>query len=160
MANSKEQAVIDFLLTFSYIAENPTFFNFTEAEADNKGIITVSNDITLNKTFIDGSVLKRYTFTIVDFKAITYQAIPTLAGYTSENLDNYLDVQTIVDWIEEQANNRNYPDLGEKCTVDKMYCTTDTPNMNGIDNTLKPNLAKYSVTIIIEYLDESKCICK
>ena len=65
MANiDKNQAVIDFLLTCPSIANSYLYFNFTQAEDNNKQIMTLANEKVLNKSFIDGSVLKQYTFTI------------------------------------------------------------------------------------------------
>lgn len=62
----KNQAVIDFLLKCPQIKENPLFFNFAEAKDNNKQIVTIANDKSVNKGFVDGSVLRRYTFTIID----------------------------------------------------------------------------------------------
>lgn len=152
----KNQAVIDFLLTCPQLSQNPVFFNYINAKDDNKQIITLSNDISLNETYIDGGVLKRYSFTLIDFKSITDMAIPKAEGYTSENVEDMLDVQTIIDWVTEQADARNYPDFGDDYIIDSMRVLTDNPNLNGIDTTATPALAKYSFTVQIDYLDNSK----
>lgn len=154
----KNQAVIDFLMNCPIIAANPVYFNFTEAEDNNKSIIITANDKALSRPFIDGSIEKRYTFTIIDFKSIVDQALPVVAGYTSENVADMMDVQSIIDWIDEQADLHNYPDFGEKCIIDGMRTATDNPNLNGVDSNMRPKLAKYSIAIIIDYLDTSKQI--
>ena len=152
----KNQAVIDFLLDCPAIADNPLFFNFLQAQDENKQIIAQANDSTLNKRYLDGSVLKRYTFTIIDFRSVTYQAIPKLAGYTNENVEELLDVQGIIDWINEQADAGNYPDFGEDCIIDSMKTTSENPNLNGVDTQVTPALAKYSMSIQIDYIDTTK----
>ena len=109
----KNQAVIDFLMQCQTIANNPLFFNFLNAKDNSKQVIADSNDIALNKTFIDGSVLKRYTFTIIDFRSVTYLPIAKVpAGTTTttapdtrvnENIEELFNVQGIMDWVNEQA---------------------------------------------------------
>lgn len=154
----KNQAVIDFLLQCPQIKDNPLFFNYGEAKSDNKQIVTVANDKSVSKEYIDGSVLKRYTFTIIDHKSITAQALVDIAGLKNESVEEMFDVQGIIDWIEEQEDRQNYPDFGEKCQIDRMWAATDTPTLNGIDTSIKPAIAKYSVSVIIEYLDISRAI--
>lgn len=156
----KNQAIIDFLIQCPPIASNPLFFNLINAKDNNKQIITAANDKATDKKYIDGSVLKRYSFTIIDFKSITYNAIVKQAGYSNENVEDLLDVQAIADWITEQADSRIYPNFGEDCIIEDMKVLTDSPNLNGIDYSVKPSLAKYSLTIQIEYLDTSKVLWK
>ncbi|MBO6252311.1 MAG: hypothetical protein J6O49_01475 [Bacteroidaceae bacterium] len=157
MANvDKNQAVIDFLLTCPAIRDSYLYFNFTQAEDNNKQIITLANEKALHKHFIDGSVEKQYTFTIIDFKAVTPK--PVVEGRVDENVDDMVQVQDIIDWVTEQSDNRNYPDFGEDNEVEDIRALTDNPNLNGIDSTMSPALAKYSISIQIDYLDTSKVI--
>lgn len=154
----KNQAVIDFLMTCPYVQAHPMFFNFINAKDDNKQFLTTTNDKAVNRPFIDGSVLKRYTFTIVDYKSIAYNALVTIAGYPDENVEDMFQVQSLIDWITEQADAHNYPDFGENCIIDDMKALSENPSLNGIDTSVKPTLAKYSVSIQIDYLDTSKKI--
>ena len=154
----KNKAVIDYLLTCDYIKNSPLFYNFGEAKDDNKQVITHANDKRVDTPFIDGSVRKQYTFTIVDYKSVAYKAVPRREGATDENLENALEVQQIIDWIAEQEEEHNYPDFGSKCSIQEIEAVTDQPNMNGIDKAITPALAKYSVSIRIDYIDYSKTI--
>lgn len=161
----KNQAVIDFLMGCDTIANNPLFFNFLNAKDNSKQIITEGNETLLNKKFIDGSVLKRYTFTIIDFRSVTYLPIPKTPQTTTttevpvnENVEELLDVQGIMDWINQQADAQNYPDFGNYCTIEDMRTTSENPNLNGIDTQVSPALAKYSISIQIDYIDTSKAI--
>ena len=159
MANvDKNQAVIDFLITCPAIQDSPLYFNFLNAKDGNKQFLTGVNDKLMSKPYIDGSVMKRYTFTIVDYRSVAYQAVVKQAGFPNENVDEMFDVQAVMDWIEEQADARNYPDFGEDCIVDDMKTLTDNPNLNGVDTSVTPALAKYSMSIQIDYLDKSKAI--
>lgn len=156
----KNQAIIDFLIQCPQVRDNPLFFNFINAKDENKQIVTLSNDRSLNQSYVDGSVLKRYTFTLIDFKSVAYRAIVKESGYTDENVEDMLDAQSIIDWVEAQADEGNYPDFGETCIIDDMRTTTTNPNLNGVDTSVTPALAKYSISIQIDYLDISKVIWK
>jgi len=161
----KNKAVVNFLLTCDYIKNHPSFFNFGQAKADNKQIVTTATDIRVNEPFIDGSIKKRYTFTIIDYKSIAYNAIvlrtvDDVTNPVSENLDNAFEAQQVADWITEQSSLRNYPDFGSDYVIDDMLVVTDQPNMNGIDRAVTPALAKYSISIRIDYIDYSKAIWK
>lgn len=156
----KNKAIVDFLLGCSYISDNPLFYGFGEVESDNKQLVTIANDTSVNVPFIDGSIRKRYTFTIIDYKAVAFRAISTREGASDENLENALEAQQIIDWVEEQADARNFPDFGDDCTIDSMKVVTDQPNANGVDRAVTPALAKYSVSIRIDYIDYSKAIWK
>jgi hypothetical protein len=157
-ATDKNQAVIDFLLQCPAIYNNQLYFNFLNAQDESKQMITQANDVALNKKYIDGSVLKRYTFTLVDFRSVVFQPLPKVEGYTSENVEEMLDVQGIIDWVNEKADAQEYPDFGENCFIDNMKTTSDNPNLNGVDTTVTPALAKYSMSIQIDYIDTTKQI--
>lgn len=158
MQVDKNQAIIDFLMNCPQLANNPLFFNAINAKDDNKEIITQSNDASTNTRYIDGSVLKRFTFTIIDFRSLSYEPIPKVEGHVSENVEDIIDVQAIMDWVNEQADDENYPNFGDTCLIDSMRTTSDNPNLNGVDTQVAPALAKYSMSIQIDYIDTSKAI--
>ena len=158
MSIDKNQAVIDFLLECPTIANNPLFFNFLNARNDDKQIVTQSNDTALDKRYVDGSIKKRYIFSIIDFRSVAYQPIPKVIGYTSENVEEMFDVQGIVDWVNEQNDLQNYPDFGTDCIIESMQTTASNPSLNGVDVSVTPALAKYSISIQIDYIDSSRAI--
>lgn len=153
-AIDKNQAVIDFLLTCPAVRNSYLYFNFTSAEDNNKQIVTLANEKTRNRRYIDGSIDKQYTFTLIDFKAMTPK--PIVEGRIDENVDDMLQVQELIDWVTEQNDNKVYPDFGETCIIDEMRVLTENPRLNGIDSNVSPALAKYSISIQIDYLDISK----
>lgn len=153
MAADKNQSIIDYLSQCDAVKSNPLFFNFISAKEDNKQIITNSNEKILDKTFVDGSVLKRYTVTFIDFKSVVYQAIPKVPGYPNENVQELFDVQGILDWVNENNRNRVFPDFGSDCDIQSIEALTDNPTLNGVDSNVSPPLAKYSFAIKVEYID-------
>lgn len=168
MAN-KEQAVLNFLFQCPQIKDNPLFFNFINAKPDNKQFVTMGNESSVHRPYINGSVMKRFTFTLIDFRSTTYQAIPKVIVTTTttgvepvpilnENVEEYVDVQGIIDWVQDKADSHEFPYFGEDCIIDSMKVLTDNPVLNGVDTQVKPALAKYSFSIQIDYIDYSKAI--
>ena len=157
MSIDKNQAVIDFLATYPDIQVNPLFFNFINAKDNNIQFLTSSNDKSLNRRYIDGSVLRRYEFTLLITKSITDLAI-VMGELSNENIEDIADIQSIMDWINEQNDNQNYPNFGEKCVIEDMHTLTDNPSLDGINTEVTPALALYSMSIGIDYIDYSKVI--
>lgn len=153
----KNLAIIKFLLDCPTIQENPLFFNFANEEDGNNHFITESDSV--KKPFIDGSVLKQYTFSIANYSYVSHNAIIDNDGNISdENLENMAKVQDILDWINEQSDKQNYPDFGENCVIEEMNTLTTDPDIDGIDTSVNPPIARYSVGVKLLYLDNSKKI--
>lgn len=157
----KNQAIIDYILTCPKLKGSPMYFNFINAKDNTNQILTTADDIRLNQAYIDGSVNRRYTFTIMTFRSISDMAIVQgMLGYPNENVEDLSDVQLIIDWIAEQRIAHSYPDFGEDCAIDDIYTTTDTPRLEGINTELTPPLAMYSISIQVDYLDKSQMLWK
>lgn len=156
--STKNQAVIDFICTYPYVQDSPLFFNFINAKTDNIQFLTSSNDVSLNKQFVDGSVLRRYTFTLAITKSMSDLAIVKEAGISNENVEDIEEIQTFMDWINDQDEARNYPDFGSDCVIDEMHTLTENPNLDGINTEVTPALAMYSVQIKIDYIDYTKIL--
>lgn len=170
----KNQAIINYLIQCPQILNSPLYFNLIEAEDDNIQIVTTSEDKAMTRPYIDGSVAKRYTFNLIIFKSISDLEIaktlpptpytdssggqPTPIQPMNENVDDLAQAQALIDWIDEQNDNRNFPDFGETCFIDDIQTTTDTPQFDGINDELSPQLAMYSIAIVINYIDKSKMI--
>lgn len=152
----KNRAVLDYLIQCPAILNSPLYFNFIKAEDDTNQFITESNDVYTNTRYIDGSVLKVYTFTIITYKSIRDIPVAKYTGYPNENLSELFDAQALIDWIAEQEELHNYPDFGSECEMDSIRATSENPKFEGINEEITPNLAIYSVSIEIRYLDNSK----
>lgn len=158
MATDKNQAVIDYIITCPTILNSPLYFNFINAKDDTNQFFTESTDTYSNKPFIDGSVEKIYTFTILTFKSAADIAVVKQSGYENENLSDMSDIQKLIEWIAEQNKLRNFPNFGEDCIIDSISTTTDAPKFEGIDEQITPPLAVYSTSIQIKYIDISNLI--
>lgn len=150
--------MIDYLLTCNDIASGSLFFNYAEESESAYSFLTVADDKDLQKPYIDGSVMKRYTFQFMCYKPLSNNPLVNEAGFADENMKNLEEVQHILDWVEEQESLRNYPDFGNSVLPDRIYCMTDDPNLFEIDTESDPALAKYSVIVRFEYLDKTKML--
>jgi hypothetical protein len=152
----KNQAVIDYIIKCPTIKYSPLYFNFINAEDGNNQFVTQTQERYASKRYVDGSVMKIYSFTIILYKSTADIAVVKLDGYPNENISDMSDIQALIDWIREQNNVHNYPDFGEDCIIDEISTTTENPSFDGIDDQVSPPLAIYSVTIEIQYLDVSE----
>lgn len=148
------EAVVDFLFDCPYIEK--LFFNFAEA-ADGNNQFIKDADVVLKK-YIDGGILRCYTYTIISYIAVSHNPLVDEAGFADENMENLANVQNIIDWVNEQSDLYNYPNFGTDVVIDSMECLTQDPDLNGVDVSQNPPLAKYSFTIRITYLDNSKAL--
>ena len=156
---SKDSIMLEYLLTCPSINENSLFFNYAEGEDNTSHFITEASDKSTQKPFVDGSIQKRYSFDIIVYKSLGYTPIDTTDVTADENLDELSEVQAIIDWITEQGELRNFPNFGDNIEVDEMYCTTDKPVLRGVfTDTMGTPMARYSITIQIDYLDKTKMI--
>ena len=153
----KSKAVLTFITNYSGIETSPIFINFINAKDNDVQIVTDDNDKSLSRKFIDGSVMKQYTFSIIVTKSITDLAIAK-DGIVGENIDDLADMQAFMDWVNEQGENHNYPDFGNDCVIEEMHTTAENPSLDGINTKVSPALALYSMEIRIDYIDYSKVI--
>lgn len=154
---TKHQVMLEFLQTCPKIRDNPLFFNFGKVESNAHQANMRSDDVSLHKKYIDGTELKRYTFHLDSFKSVAFN--PVIQGLPDENMEDFEDVQSLIDWINEQDELNNYPAF-ENCIVDKMQSLSTKPELVGVDTTLSPPVAVYRISIQIDYLDTSKQVWK
>lgn len=154
----KNRAFVDYLLQCPQILSSPLFFNYINAKDNTTQIATSSNDRSISRPYVDGSIKRQYTYTIIQFKSITDIPLAKLPNYSNENIDDLTDFQAIIDWISEQQEAHNYPDFGTDCIIEEIKSSTDAPRFDGINTDVNPALAMYSIDIVIDYIDTSKVI--
>ena len=151
----KNKAIIEYLLTCQDIESSPLYFNFANAKDSIKQFLTLTTDVTLNSSYVDGSVLKRYSLTVMSYLSISDNPIAKVAGYDNENITDIAEVQALMDWVNAQEQVGNYPNFGTECIVDAIRTTSNNPRLEQIDATVNPPLAKYSFTVQVDYIDTS-----
>jgi hypothetical protein len=154
----KNKIMIEFLQTCPTIKDNPLFFNFGKVEDDAHQVTINTDDVAIQKPYIDGSVLKRYTYSIDSFKSVS--CIPILECNTDENIEDFAEVQSLLDWINEQGENLNFPDFGENISIEEMKTLMTKPALIGVESSLNPPMAIYRIVIQIDYIDNSNRLWK
>lgn len=152
----KNSAMISYLLSCEEISQSTLYFNFANIKDSITQFITLSQDVAVDTPYIDGSVLKRYSLTVISYLSISENPIVKVAGYTNENVSDMAEVQTLIDWIKAQNEERNFPNFGNDCLVESIRTTTNNPVLDQIDATKTPPLAKYTFTVQVDYIDYSK----
>lgn len=154
----KNQALIEYLINCPTIKNNSLFFNFAEEKDNSNQIATHGDDKALDQPYVDGSVLRRFTFTMYVYKAVTYNPVVKSEGYVDENVSDVSDIQALIDWVIEQNENKVFPNFGDSCIIESVEPTTNRPVLNGVNVSTQPPLAQYQILIAITYLDTSKMI--
>lgn len=118
-------------------------FNFSPESPNSISLITNYSD-KVRKKYITGDALKEYGFSIIIVKE-----------YSSESDDLNLEAmnfaQAFMEWLDEQNEKKEYPDFGEKCTIEKMENLQNMPNLSGVN--YEAGLARYMIQVRIIYTE-------
>ena len=139
------QQINEWLLNYS-VLNNWLYFNATPVIIGTVAMNSVAGDRVVRE-FIDGSKEKQIIFAV---DMITeYDA----DGTSDVNMSALDEVNHFSDWIEQQYNDKNFPDFGEFNHISKIEVLTNVPNLL-VDATNQ--LAKYQFQNRITYKDESE----
>lgn len=168
MSVDLNKRILDYIYECPVVAENPMYFCVAE-ERNNNNQMVVSRETPADAVeFVDGTVERTYRAEILMYKSVAYNPIVTEETptgeripselYLNENIEDMEDGQTLIDWIDEQNENRHFPNFGEWCIIESVKTSSSRPVLNGVNPELEPPLAQYSVGLEIQYLDMSKKI--
>lgn len=73
----------------------------------------------------------------------------------NENVLTYEEVCSVCQWIEEQNDNNNFPDVGEK--IISIECNPFVPQIRYVDDTT--NTVGYFITVRLRYVNKSNIKC-
>lgn len=118
-------------------------FNFSPEAADSISLITNYSD-KVKKKYITGQVQKEYGFTIVIVKSYSIDQ-------DDLNIEAMNFAQAFMDWLDKQNMRKDFPDFGEKCTIDKVENLQNMPNLSGINQ--EEGLARYMIQARIIYVE-------
>lgn len=160
MANTdKNKAMLTYLSTCPVVKDNPTYFNFVDEEDNDTQFVTETEEGNVVIHFVDGSVKKQFTFRLILFRSISSNELVEDGENTNnENVEDFAELQEIIDWLENQEDSHTYPDFGDNIEIDNMTTLSDMPTFEGVNTSVSPALAMYSIAIRIEYIDYSKTI--
>lgn len=156
----KNKATIDFLLSCEAIHNSPLYFNLSHSEAGSKLFVTQEDDKNIEEPYINGSVKKRYSLTVISFCSMSAVPIAKVEGKPDKNMEDYAEVEALMNWVKDKKSKEMYPDFGEDCMIEDMYTTASNPKIDYIDASVTPPIAKYSFTLRVEYIDNSEALWK
>lgn len=134
---NKSKIVMDWLMQCPQIRD--LFFGFTQAESGNRMFVPIPDERCI-KEFLDESAVKSYELALIAYQ--TFSDVPN----SDENTEIQFDLEKIMNWVEEQNEAENFPDLPN---VEEVKCLENMPNLSGVDE----QCAKYMFTIQIIYME-------
>lgn len=126
------------------MAKRKLGFNYSPESRDSISLIANYSDKIVKK-YITGKVRKQYGFTIIIVKAYSSDDDDDL------NLEAMNFAQEFMDWLDGQNEKKDFPDFGEKCTVEKIENLQNMPNLAGVNE--KECLARYMIQAKIVYTE-------
>lgn len=138
---NKHQAVWDWLSANEAISA--LFFNFSPSEDGDTTIAPIVSDNAI-KTYIDGTEVKQY-----DFSIIQYRQFNSETPNDSENATIIFDTEQLMAWIKEQNAERNYPEFPDNCEITQIKVLQDMPQASGINEMN----AQYMFSVRIKYIE-------
>ena len=121
-------------------------FNFSPDSADSIGFLTNYSD----------KLLKRYVRVGAE-KAYGFSVLVTKDYSTSQddlNLEAMNFVQELMDWVDEQNREKNFPDFGEKCEVKKIENLQNMPNLAEVNP--EEGVARYMFQCRVIYFEKER----
>lgn len=143
VVDNKYLAIYNWVKTYEPL-EDGLYFNVILDEPDTASVNSVSNGVEIN-TFIDGTKEVEYLF------AVSIQREFDPAGTSSVNVTKENEFDDFAKWVEEQSEEQNFPDFGDKITIEKIEPTQTAPMVTVDTNN---QVAKYLGQFKITYLEE------
>lgn len=141
MADSKHKALQEWVSEF--LENNYLYYQSANAEPGIRMIVPEFGDY-VNRTDILGYKYKSYVFVF-----IAYEQIDT--GTSDVNITNMEIMDSFNEWLEEQIEDKNYPDFGDNCDE---YEIQPLQNMANLATVTEDGLAKYMLGCRINYREE------
>lgn len=140
MADSKHQAVWDWLLTCPHIRD--LFFNHMQTDDGDTSLIP-SEDVV--REYLDGSSLRHYNATLARVQPVS------LEPNDIANIEQLVDFEQLGEWLDAQNAARNYPEFPNGSTVDEIRVL---PNESGFMVAQDMHSCKYQLQFQIVYMKE------
>ena len=138
---SKHSALKEWVSGF--LTDNYLYFESADAYPNVRVLVPNYGDY-LRKTDICGFKYKSYSFVFIGYEHID-------TGTSDINISNMELMDTFYEWIEEQKENKNFPNFGENCSE---YDIIPLQNMANLATVSEDGLAKYMLGVRIDYKEE------
>lgn len=142
--DNKFEAVMDFISQSGHAGKD-TYLNYVtnETNDDNTAVLTSGAGKVIT-SYVDGACLINLPFEIRQIKPHSKDS------NVYSNSDAMAEVQRFMDWINEQGKTKNFPDFGERCTIQSMATpkTAKTPNLIGLTEAEDAAIYVFPIEII------------
>lgn len=129
------QSIMNFLMQYS--AFKKWYFGFAKVDALNVSLIPIPSPRYIEE-WVEGGGYCQYQFAIGIFQNNAQQ--PYVPKKQTESVDNALDVQAFMEWIEAQDEDGNLPKLGSGLVLDSIQVLQINPNIVGESETTQKML--------------------
>lgn len=119
-------------------------FNFSPNSSDKITFVTNYSD-KVRKKYIRVGAEKEYGFTILITKSYSQDD-------DDLNLEAMNFAQAFMDWLDEQGEQKQFPNFGDKCQVKKMETLQNMPNLAEID--MENGVARYMLQCRVIYFEK------
>lgn len=99
------------------------------------------------REYITGDKQRAYSFAFIIVRLYSTEPLDVL------NMEAMNLGQSFMDWIEEQDRNRNYPDFGSSCEIEKMEVLQNMPNLASVN--AEEGTARYMIQGRILYREKA-----
>lgn len=117
------------------------FFNFSGTD-DGDTVIATSGDMLL-EDYISGMQRRRYAFDLIRYLSATF------TENDPGNVDMMEDIDSIVQWVQQQNDAGNLPQFPDGCVAESIEVLDDR---TGYVAATDQNRAKYMIPFAIEYM--------
>lgn len=141
MSVNKHKVIQDWVQEF--LDDNYLYFESSDAYPGIRNIVPNYGDYT-TKTDILGYKYKSYSFAFIGYEQID-------TGTSDVNTTNMQIMDAFTAWLEEQRENKNFPNFGQNCSEYDIIPLQDMANLATIQD---DGLAKYMLGVRIDYKEE------
>lgn len=154
---NKNQIMLDYLQQCEAVKQ--LYFQYGEMRAGAMQLMTNSVESAARAEYIDGSRPRQLDYSLIWYKPISIMPVRNpVTGQYNANIAELDDVQGIIDWITDRQYDHDLPDFGPGCEMESIRCLHEVPQLLGIDVAASPPLARYSLTIRVEFVDTTRRI--
>lgn len=121
-------------------------FNFSPDSPDGIGFLTNYSDKVLKRNIRVGAD-KAYGFTVLVTKEYS-------TACDDHNLEAMNFTQSLMDWIDAQNREKNYPDFGTRCQIKKIENLQNMPNLAEADP--EAGIARYMIQCRVLYYEKER----
>lgn len=144
---------LSWLMACPYVASNKLFAAAAEAKDGALQVVSQQVNRSEDREYVDGSVLHRVLFTVFDHKNLAFSRLVAQKIEADQNVDALLDTTQLIEWVDAQNKNRNFPTFGARFEVQRVYTSATTPSTPALDMSSSPTVARYSVPVVCEVLE-------